>query len=258
MQEGGSRGSIISRGGGGTTVRVRTLFIATLSLSLAIHALILFALPYSYSKPANHNETYRVNLIQMPVQTALSKKPETIPVSAVNQEQTKPQEVPAEPRTEDTNKRELTDSVKQSEGKKTTNSQLQKDLEQATESQAEVPTTDSVRWTNRRSPMIPSDSVPSPRTDYQRILDELNKLLQEHLHYPETARRKGIEGTLSITFTLNTNGEATDVMVSESSGSHLLDRAAVRAISGVFPYSDPPDTPLHFTIPVTYRLTEPE
>ena len=91
-----------------------------------------------------------------------------------------------------------------------------------------------------------------------RILGELNRLLHEHLRYPETARRKGIEGALAIRFTLNTNGTATDVVVSESSGSHLLDRAAVRAISDIFPYPEPPDTPLHFTIPVTYRLAQSE
>jgi len=239
-------------------VRVRTLFIATFSLSIAIHVLILFALPHTASRPSRQNETYRVDLIQESVKKPGKEEPQTIPVSTGNREKPKPQEDSAKHQKVETKKHKLTEDIESSQEKKTADSLFKQDFDPATERREEVRTINSAYLRNSRSPIIPSNSVPSQRTDYQRILDELNRLLQEHLHYPETARRKGIEGTLSITFTLDTNGEATEVMVSESSGSRLLDRAAVRAISGIFPYSDPPDTPLHFTIPVTYRLTESE
>jgi len=239
-------------------VRVRTLFVATFGFSLAIHTLILFALPNSASKQAHQSETYRVNLIQKTAQIVGKQEPETVPVSTVNQEQPKPRENSAELRAENTSKRKPIDDVKESKEKKPPDTRSQHDLDPAAESREEVRTINSAYLRNSPSPMIPSNPDPSQKTDYQRILDELDRLLQEQIHYPETARRKGIEGTLSIAFTLDTNGEAKEVVVSESSGSRLLDRAAVRSVSAIFPYSDPPDTPLHFTIPVTYRLTEPE
>jgi TonB family protein len=114
----------------------------------------------------------------------------------------------------------------------------------------EEPVGEAISGLNQEKPESPDD--------YQHILDELNRLLRDNLHYPETARRKGIEGSLEVTFILNTDGEHLDMVVSEPSGSRLLDRAALRAISAIFPYPDPPDTPLRFTIPVTYRLTGSE
>jgi protein TonB len=239
-------------------VRVRTLFVATISLSLAIHALILFALPHSVSRPSSRNETYRVDLIQETVKNAGKEEAETVAVSTVNREKPKPREDSAKLRKAETEKSELAEDIKESEEKKTAGAQIQQEFEPYAESREEVRAVNSGYTSKSRSPMIPGNPAASRRTDYQRILDDLNRLLQEHLQYPETARRKGIEGTLSITFTLDTNGEAREVMVSESSGSRLLDRAAVRAVTGIFPYSDPPDMPLHFTIPVKYRLTEPE
>lgn len=248
-------------------MKARTLFIGSLSLSLAIHALILFKTPWSLSKPASRRETYRVELIQKPVKTGGNEEPETTPVSTVIQAKPKPREDPREPRIAATMKYELSDDVKEreqsqviqgSEETNTADSQLQQEPDQATDSQKEVRTVNSVHRSNSWPAGAPRSSFQIQSDDYQRILDELTRLLHKHLRYPEIARRKGIEGALAITLTLNTNGTATDVNVSESSGSHILDRAAVRVISDIFPYPDPPDTPLHFTIPVTYRLTGSE
>jgi protein TonB len=239
-------------------VRVRTLFISTLGLSLAIHALILFALPHSVSSPSGRSETYRVDLVQEPVKTAGKAAAQTVAVSTVNRDKPIPREDSAKHRRADIKKSERAEDIEESEEEKTADTHIQQGLAPSAESREEARAINSGYTRNSRSPLIAGNSVASKLTDYQRILDKLNRLLQEHLYYPETARRKGIEGTLSITFTLDTNGEATDVMVSVSSGSRLLDRAAVRAISGIFPYSDPPDTPLRFTIPVTYRLIESE
>jgi len=236
-------------------MRARTLFIGTLGLSLAFHALILFAPSWSASKPASQSETYRVELIQKPVRIAGSEEPGPTAISAVTQEKPKPRENPAVPQTAVAIKPQLSGVATGKENDQST--QPGKETSKAdSQPQDEVRTVNSAHRTNSRSRGVARGSYQGQPTDYQRILGELSRLLHEHLYYPEIARRKGIEGALAITFTLNTNGDATDVIVSESSGSRILDRAAVRAISDLFPYPDPPDTPLHFTIPVTYRLTE--
>lgn len=48
--------------------------------------------------------------------------------------------------------------------------------------------------------------------------------------YPEQARREGIEGTVVLRIEILANGRAGDVSVSRSSGSELLDEAAVDAV----------------------------
>lgn len=53
-------------------------------------------------------------------------------------------------------------------------------------------------------------------------------LLDYHLHYPDDARRQGIEGTVHVRVLVNRSGRSEEVLVAKSSGSYLLDSAAVR------------------------------
>lgn len=53
-------------------------------------------------------------------------------------------------------------------------------------------------------------------------------LLDYTLNYPDEARRQGLEGTVFVRVLINRNGETEDVMIAKSSGSPLLDSAAVR------------------------------
>ncbi len=53
-------------------------------------------------------------------------------------------------------------------------------------------------------------------------------LLDYELYYPDEARRQGIEGTVHVRVLVNRSGTAEDVVIARSSGSPLLDSAAVR------------------------------
>jgi TonB family protein len=53
-------------------------------------------------------------------------------------------------------------------------------------------------------------------------------LLDYDLYYPDEARRKGMEGTVHVRVLVNRNGKSEEVVIIRSSGSHLLDSAAVR------------------------------
>jgi len=50
--------------------------------------------------------------------------------------------------------------------------------------------------------------------------------------YPESARRRGIEGWVELAFTVTPNGSVTDVEVRNSSPADVFDDAAVRAVRG--------------------------
>jgi TonB family protein len=53
-------------------------------------------------------------------------------------------------------------------------------------------------------------------------------LLDYDLYYPDEARRQGLEGTVQVRVLVNRSGKPEEVVIAKSSGSYLLDSAAVR------------------------------
>jgi protein TonB len=71
------------------------------------------------------------------------------------------------------------------------------------------------------------DGAPAGPSVAARIA-EIRERLQAALVYPPSARRRGLEGTSRIQFTIGPDGHARDVRTSASSGHSVLDRAAER------------------------------
>jgi len=81
--------------------------------------------------------------------------------------------------------------------------------------------------------------------------------IEKNKFYPPIARRMGIEGLVKVTITLSRSGKLKNVKVSSSSGSKLLDRAAVKLIKKChFPPLPSEYKGQEFTIeiPITYVL----
>ena len=212
-------------------MRSRALFVASLGVSLGIHALIVFGPLSNASRQDTQTESYRVTLVQDPIRATTKDEVNTTP---------DPSTVQPEP-------------IRDAETV-TTQATIEKIPTPETEkSETEHEPGTRASW---RSPEAELELRREEPTDYQRVLSDLRLRLQQSLRYPEVARRKGIEGAVAVQFTMSTEGYAEDMVVSESSGSRILDRAALQSISKIFPYPDPPETPLHFTIPVAYRLTK--
>ncbi len=71
-----------------------------------------------------------------------------------------------------------------------------------------------------------------PILDYAEIMPEIRGGLRAYyilINYPEEAVNQGIEGKLSLIFTVNQNGTVSDIIVSEPLHA-LLDSAAVQAL----------------------------
>jgi len=221
-------------------MRSRALFIATMSVSLIVHALILFGPLSNASQPSTQTDRYRVTLVDeaiaKPDPSAVQKEP--VP----DAEAVTPQAAIEEINTEHEHRSDLPQPQMQ----------INRDLEERTA----ILTSNPGQRANGRPAEAELELRREEPTDYQRVLSDLRRLVQKSLRYPETARRKGIEGAVAVQFTMSTEGYAEEMIILESSGSRILDRAALHSISKIFPYPDPPETPLHFTIPVTYRLTK--
>lgn len=62
-----------------------------------------------------------------------------------------------------------------------------------------------------------------------------------NLNYPEAARRQSVYGSLMLTVSIYSDGRLEDVSIDRSSGSKILDAAAIRIVQLAAPYARFPD-----------------
>ncbi|MDR1505514.1 MAG: energy transducer TonB, partial [Treponema sp.] len=89
--------------------------------------------------------------------------------------------------------------------------------------------------------------------------DELRELLrsriEKNLVYPPLARRRNIEGKVGCVLRIGGDGRLLQNNISHSSGSAILDRAALELFAGIFPLTEiRSDRTATVTISVEYRL----
>lgn len=81
--------------------------------------------------------------------------------------------------------------------------------------------------------------------------------LGHNLHYPEDAREKNIEGKVTISFVVNTDGSASDIKIITRIGG-VCDEEALRVLSrmpGWVPgVVDGAVTKMHYTQPISFKL----
>ena len=84
-------------------------------------------------------------------------------------------------------------------------------------------------------------------------LAKIATLIKENLYYPRMARKRGIQGSVTVRFMLLRDATVTQI-TTISSSSGILTRAAIKTIaelSGKFPK---PKTDLMLTVPIRYSL----
>ena len=93
-----------------------------------------------------------------------------------------------------------------------------------------------------------------------KIQAELLLELQRYFEYPLVARRRGWEGTVVLSFVVESDGALRRIQVARSSGYDLLDTSAVAAVHRVERLAEArlwlDGRSLEMNIPVIYRLKE--
>ena len=103
-------------------------------------------------------------------------------------------------------------------------------------------------------PSEDGDAVDALTTAYvKRNYEYIQRRIRDKLVFPPQARRAGIQGNAEISFTIHEDGRVSDVTVSRSSGSELLDTAAVDASYAASPFRPPP-AEARLAIPINFRL----
>lgn len=93
----------------------------------------------------------------------------------------------------------------------------------------------------------------------KKISTALKQLLSANFVYPQLARQRGWEGTVVISLRILPDGNLTNIQVADSSGSIVLDRAAIRSMQQItIPQAIAwmQGKELDMVIPIEYRLLD--
>ena len=113
----------------------------------------------------------------------------------------------------------------------------------------------AVESTNATSTVAAASMPPAAADAY---LWDVLAHLRRFQHYPERARRDGVEGTVWLRARVSRRGEVLRAEIEHSSGDDLLDGAAARLIARASPLPPPPTGAFAITdlrLPVEYRLS---
>ena len=91
-----------------------------------------------------------------------------------------------------------------------------------------------------------------------KLRQQLQTRLSEHFEYPFIARRRGYQGTVTLSFRIQANGTLDNIRIAKSSGYGILDRSALKALRQVRRLDNMQQWleggGLEMQIPVHYRL----
>ncbi|WP_310439245.1 TonB family protein [Sulfuricurvum sp.] len=103
--------------------------------------------------------------------------------------------------------------------------------------------------------VIPKAPPPKVEENYEEEnLGRIRTILAERLKYPKNALRLKQQGETTVTFTLGSNREVSQITISQSSGFELLDDAAKDLIESSATEFPKPKKSVRISVPIAYRL----
>ncbi|MDH5361109.1 MAG: energy transducer TonB [Gammaproteobacteria bacterium] len=138
-------------------------------------------------------------------------------------------------------------------------------VEQRAEPVTKAPPVQAVRKQSESNAETTPEHSTSPSASSReqisvQLSSQIKTRLSEHFEYPFIARRKGYQGTVTLSFRVQANGSLKDIQVARSSGYGILDRSAIRALLKIRKLENI-ETWLQgddffMQLPVRYRLNE--
>lgn len=99
----------------------------------------------------------------------------------------------------------------------------------------------------------PTSGRGSSHAGDDQILAQIRALIEAAKHYPLMARRRGLEGTTSVSFQIQADGSIQALKITHSSGTDILDQAALQTIERAAPF---PAYPEPIQIGIRFALHE--
>ncbi|MBI4591774.1 MAG: energy transducer TonB [Candidatus Rokubacteria bacterium] len=104
---------------------------------------------------------------------------------------------------------------------------------------------------------VPSGGEGGIQAEFGPYLAGFRRRIQESLHYPPAARRRGLGGTVQLEIELLPTGKVASVVVRSSSSHAILDEAALDSVTRLSPVPFPPGLaprPLKVRLPIVFEL----
>jgi protein TonB len=96
-----------------------------------------------------------------------------------------------------------------------------------------------------------SGTVEGKAKGHADAMAAIRAALERAKNYPQTAKRRGIEGTAIVEFSIDIKGMPENVKIEKSSGSDILDSAALSTITRAAPF---PHDIRSIKVPISFRL----
>jgi periplasmic protein TonB len=119
-----------------------------------------------------------------------------------------------------------------------------------------VEDTDIARWQD----VSEAVSVSVPHDNGQRVMTErtytemVQKQIEAVKQYPKRAQRRNEQGVVTIVFTIGKDGKIVSANIIKSSGSRILDGAALDAVKKASPFTPPPHGSVSVQLPIKFEL----
>ncbi|MDH5612994.1 MAG: energy transducer TonB [Gammaproteobacteria bacterium] len=119
----------------------------------------------------------------------------------------------------------------------------------------ESPVIPELATANKVSEQIQRGQINEAAPIKQHYLNNLLTYIEGHKYYPQSARSRGIKGSIDVTFELLNNGEISDLKA--TGGPMILRKAAEQAIASALPFPVPPsevNCPLQVSYAMQFEL----
>lgn len=93
-----------------------------------------------------------------------------------------------------------------------------------------------------------------PVIDYSSVIEGLRRKIIAKKIYPSIARKKGLQGVVTVLLKLDKEGNLVVLKLMQSSGYKVLDKAALSLVKKVVPYKHGIDHEVTIEIPIKYSL----
>jgi protein TonB len=225
-------------------MKKNNMFFTILGFSAVIHGLILFGTAKNgFHTPFSVSEKQFVSVVRIiktniaPQHSVPNKPPEENQVKKPIEPLPAPKPVPEEDSTEPLPVSDLIQEAAYTENTFTENVENNEGVQYSTEPANEGGTITG--------------------NEYEELLAYIKEFISKNLVYPPIARRRNIQGSVGVSFEIEADGGLASVTVNNSSGSSILDNAAVSLIKKIRTLENIAiQKKLALNVNIDYKLTE--
>jgi periplasmic protein TonB len=102
---------------------------------------------------------------------------------------------------------------------------------------------------------ISQKSYVSTQAEKNQFISDLKNKIRQNKYYPEVARNRGLEGSVKVSFCVNSDGSVSDIVCDGEFS--VLNNAAKNAVAKTFPVKVPPNiisSRLELSVMLNYKL----